>query len=168
MVRGKPSNWSARQMDIYPHSLVEIGSYIMLRNNYRCREERFSVVGESGPDPRTGMRRQRLLGSDLTVLQACVLGLPLQGWKFDLESSVSRGYWDCLIPLPHRVKSETFMIINLVGCKYIFYHVCVDRCLPRMVNETKIWKLKLESKDLLFVAFQQKKPQNLHKLCMSS
>ena len=60
--------------------------------DHECREWRFSVVGESGPDPRTGMRSQRLLGSDSTVLQACVLGLPLQGWKFNLESSVSRGY----------------------------------------------------------------------------
>ena len=34
------------------------------------------IVGESGPDPRTGMKGKRLLGSDSTVLQACVLGLP--------------------------------------------------------------------------------------------
>jgi len=113
------------------------------------------------------MRSKRLLGSDSSVLQACVLGLPLQGWKFDSESSVSRGYWDCLIPLPHRVRNETFMILNLVGCKYILFHVCVDRCLSRLDNPTRIWKLKLENKDLLFVAFQQKKPQSLHKLCMS-
>ena len=47
----------------------------------------FSVVGESGTDPRTGMKSQQLIWSDSTVLQACVLGLPLQGWKFDSESS---------------------------------------------------------------------------------
>ena len=69
-----------------------VESYIKLRNTTGTEMWWFSVVGESGPDPRTGMRRQRLLGSDLTVLQACVLGLPLQGWKFDSESSVSRGY----------------------------------------------------------------------------
>ena len=73
-------------MDIPPHSLLEIGSYILLKvklccNNHGCREERFSVVGESGPDPRTGMKSQRLLGSDSTVLQACELGLSLQGWN---------------------------------------------------------------------------------------
>ena len=51
----------------------------------------FPVVGESGPDPRTGMRSKRLLGSDSVVLQPCELGLPLQVWKFDSESSVSRG-----------------------------------------------------------------------------
>ena len=51
----------------------------------------FTVLGESGADPRPGMRSKLLLGSDSIVLQACVLGLPLQGWKFDSESSVSRG-----------------------------------------------------------------------------
>ena len=34
------------------------------------------IVGESGPDPRTRMEGKWLLGSDSTVLQACVLGLP--------------------------------------------------------------------------------------------
>ena len=33
------------------------------------------IVGESGSDPRTGMNGKRLLRSDSTVLQACVLGL---------------------------------------------------------------------------------------------
>ena len=37
-----------------------------------------------------------------------------------------------------------------------------------MVNETRTWKLKIENKDLLFVDFQQKKIQNLHKPYMSS
>ena len=137
-------------------------------NNHGCREWRFSVVGESGPDPWIGMRSKRLLGSDSSVLQVCVLGLPLQDWKFNSESSVSRSYWDCLIPLPHRVRSWKFMIHNMVECKYIFYHVCVDRCLPRMVNATRIWKLKFDLKDLLFVAFQQNKLQSLRKPFMSS
>ena len=34
------------------------------------------IVGESGTDPRTGLKGKRLLGSDSIVLQACVLGLP--------------------------------------------------------------------------------------------
>ena len=57
--------------------------------DHECREERFAVLGESGTDPRTGMRSQWLLGSDSTVLQVCVLGLSLQGLKLDLESSTS-------------------------------------------------------------------------------
>jgi hypothetical protein len=44
------------------------------------------------------------------------------------------------------------------------------RCLPRMVNETRILKLNYYIKDLLFVAFQQKlnqEPlQSLHGLVM--
>ena len=39
-------------------------------------EEWCPIVGESGTDPRIGMKGKRLLGSDSTVLQACVLGLP--------------------------------------------------------------------------------------------
>ena len=37
------------------------------------------IVGESGPDPRPGMKGKQLLGSDSSVLQACVLGFTLQG-----------------------------------------------------------------------------------------
>ena len=81
------------------------------------RDEVWSpIAGESGTDPRTEIKSQWLLGSDSTVLQVCVLGLPLQGWKFDSESSVSRENIDYLIPLPHRVRSKTMMILNLVGC----------------------------------------------------
>jgi hypothetical protein len=39
------------------------------------------------------------------------------------------------------------------------------RCLPKMVNETRICKLKYKIKDLLFVPFQQKlNPEPLHNL----
>ena len=41
-------------------------------------EEWCPIVGESGPDPQTGMKGQRVLGSDSLVLQACVLGLPFK------------------------------------------------------------------------------------------
>ena len=50
------------------------------------------IVGESGTDPRTGMKGKRLLGSDSTVLQACVLGFTLQGLKFGSNCSASHGY----------------------------------------------------------------------------
>ena len=72
-----------------------------------------------------------------------------------------------MIPLPHRLRIETFIILNLVGCKYILYHVCVDKSLSRLDNPTRIWKLKLENKDILFVAFQQKKIQSLWVLIYS-
>ena len=141
-----------------PHSLVEIGSYILyVATIHGYREGRARCSWESGPDPWTGMRSKRLLGSDSSVLQACVLGLPLQGWKFDSESSVSRGYWDCLIPLSHRVRSGTFMILNLVGCKYISYHVCIDRCIPRMVITTRIGKQKFELRTYSLWLFSKRK-----------
>ena len=66
-------------MDIHPYSLVEIESYIL-------------YVATTTTAERVGLAVGRLLESDSTVLQACVLGLPLQVWKFDSESSVSRGY----------------------------------------------------------------------------
>ena len=50
------------------------------------------IVGESGTDPRTGMKGKRFLGSDSTVLQACVLGFTLQGLKFGSNCSASHGY----------------------------------------------------------------------------
>ena len=54
--------------------------------NMTMRDKVWSpIVGESGTDPRTGMRSQRLLGSDSTVLQACVLGLSLQGLEFQFR-----------------------------------------------------------------------------------
>ena len=115
----------------------------------------FAVLGESGPNPWTGMRSQRLLWSDSTVLQACVLGFTLQGLKFGSNCSASHGYWDCLIALPYGVRSGTMIIFNLVGCNYFLYHACIDRYKPRMVNPTRNRELKLEIKDLLFIAFQQ-------------
>ena len=48
-----------------------------------------------------------------------------------------------------------WFIIWLNAINFFFYHACIDRCKPRMVNPTRIWKLKLEIKDLLFIAFQQ-------------
>ena len=54
----------------------------MLRNTTATRDKVgpwSPVVGESGADPRPGLRSKQLLGSDSIVLQACVLGLSLQG-----------------------------------------------------------------------------------------
>jgi hypothetical protein len=49
------------------------------------------AVACGGSDPRVRMKGKRLLWNDSLVFQACELGLSLQGWKFDSESSVSRG-----------------------------------------------------------------------------
>ena len=55
-VSGKPSNSSARQIDIPPLSrldrkLIYIEIYIMLRNTTAAERVELSVVGESGTDP---------------------------------------------------------------------------------------------------------------------
>ena len=130
----------------------------MLRNNYGCREERFSVVEESGPDPWPGMRSKRLLWSDSTVLQACVLGFTLQGLKFGSNCSASHEYWDCLISLLHRVRSETkWYSIWLDEINSL--HAWIDRCKSRMVNKTRTWKLKLEIKNILLLLFSRRNPK---------
>ena len=49
-----------------------------------------------------------LFGNDPTVFQTCVLGLPGQVKKFDLNRLLLT-VWDCLIPLPHRVIRATIL-----------------------------------------------------------
>ena len=94
-----------------------------------------------------------------------MLGLPSQVKKFDSNRLLLTA-WDCLIPLPHRVIRATILFINLDVCLEDL--PCLDSsCLPRMVNQLESGKLKFESKDLLFIAFQQKKTtasQTLHSL----
>ena len=53
----------------------------MLHNTTAAERVGLAVVGESGADLRTGMTNKRLLRSDSTVLQACVLGLPCKDWN---------------------------------------------------------------------------------------
>ena len=84
MVHGKPSNQSARQVDFTPLSLRdrmdkmnEMEIMLSSATTTTMRDEVWCpIVRESGPDPRIGMKGQRLLGSDSTVLRVCVLGLP--------------------------------------------------------------------------------------------
>jgi hypothetical protein len=49
------------------------------------------TVACGGPVPRVGMKGKRLLRNDHWMFQAYELGLPRKVWKFDSESSVSRG-----------------------------------------------------------------------------
>jgi hypothetical protein len=41
------------------------------------------AVACGGSDPQVGMKDKRLLWNNLGIFQACELGLPLQGLKFD-------------------------------------------------------------------------------------
>jgi hypothetical protein len=132
MVSGKPSNRSARQVDIPPttriwfFSRTDVREYIL-----RSGQEYGHIVvlqayvlhnwcaygptlACGGPVPWPGMRGKRLLRNYRWIFQACELGLPLQGWNSIQESSVSHGDWDCLILLPHRVITITIVGIILM------------------------------------------------------
>jgi hypothetical protein len=95
MVSGKPSNQSARQVDIPPttHILVlprtDVREYFLHgRQEYGFCSHATDVcpacigcaygptVACGGPDPRPGMKGKRLLQNDRWIFQACELGLP--------------------------------------------------------------------------------------------
>jgi hypothetical protein len=100
MESGKPSNQSARGVDIPPttgnlifrtridmgeyvlHSGQEYGHVVALQTyvlHIGCAYG--PIVACGGPDPRVGMIDKRLLWNDHWMFQACELGLPLQGYE---------------------------------------------------------------------------------------
>ena len=81
--------------------------------------------------------------------------------EFDSELSASHDVWDCLIPFLHRVISGTMMIsiwLDEVNSSTMVISniVELDRCIPRMVNSTRIWKLKLKLRTYSLWFFQEK------------
>jgi hypothetical protein len=97
MESGKPSNQSARGVDIPPttrnlifHMHRRAGIRSAQRTGVRSCSRATDVcpahwcaygptVACGGPDPQVGMKGKRLLWNDLWIFQACELGLPLQG-----------------------------------------------------------------------------------------
>jgi hypothetical protein len=100
MESGKPSNQSARGVDIppttrnlvfhtctnvreyVPHSGQEYGHVVALQMyvlHIGCAYG--PTVACGGPDPRVGMKGKRLLWNNHWMFQACELGLPLQGYE---------------------------------------------------------------------------------------
>jgi hypothetical protein len=99
MVSGKPSNQSARGVDIPPTTRIlvlpvtrfnmweymlqgnqEYGHVVALQTyvlHIGCAYG--PVVPCGSPDPRVGMKGKRLLRNKRWLFQACELGLPLQG-----------------------------------------------------------------------------------------
>ena len=61
-------------------------------------------------------------------------------------------------------KSNNIMI-NLDVCLEL-YHDWIVVAYIEWLNQLETWKLKLESKDLLFIAFQQKENQSLTEPCI--
>jgi hypothetical protein len=125
MVSGKPSNQSAWQVDLSPTTRLLFYVYTHRRVGVRSAEQMGIRSYNRAVDVCTAhwmcvwscsrlwwlcstTRNERQ-----TVASERPVGVPnvwvrftLQGLKFDSELSVSRGYWDCLILLPHRVTSE--------------------------------------------------------------
>jgi hypothetical protein len=99
MVSGKPSNQSARGVDISP--TTRIWFFLLLDStcgNTCCQATRSTgfvvalqtyvlhigcaygpAVACGGSDPRVGMKGKRLFWNNHWIFQACELGLPLQG-----------------------------------------------------------------------------------------
>jgi hypothetical protein len=96
MVSGKPSNQSARQVDIPPttriiwfFSRADMREYVLHgRQEYGFCSRATDIcpahigcaygptVACGGPDPRPGMKGKWLLRNDRWIFQECVLGLP--------------------------------------------------------------------------------------------
>jgi hypothetical protein len=144
MVSGKPSNQSARQLDIPPTTRIlvllvtwfDVWEYVLqgqpgLRTCSRATGVRPAhiecaygpAVACGGPDPWPGMRGKRLLRDDLWMFQACVLGLPCKV-EFDSESSASHEDWDCLSLLPHGVTRAIIWLSKMMFDQR-FYHAWI-------------------------------------------
>ena len=76
--------------------------------------------------------------------------------NFDSESSASHDEMRLLDLFATQSNKSNNILINLDVCLEVPPWLD-SRCLHRMVNQLESWKLKLESKDLLFIAFQQRK-----------
>jgi hypothetical protein len=104
MVKGKPSNRSARGVDIPPttHKLVfctrtnvreyvphngqEYGHVVALQTyvlHIGCAYG--PTVACGGIHPQVGMKGKQLLWNDYWMFQACELGLPLQGFEIQFR-----------------------------------------------------------------------------------
>jgi hypothetical protein len=99
MISGKPSNQSARGVDIppttrilvFPITRFDVWEYVLQGNQEYGHVVTLQTyvlhivcaygpaVAYGGSDPRVGMKGKRLLWNNRWMFQACELGLPLQG-----------------------------------------------------------------------------------------
>jgi hypothetical protein len=124
MVSGKPSNQSAREVDSSPTTRLLLFIYMHRRVGIRSAEQTgirsYSRAVDVCPAhwmcvwccsrlwwhcSATRNERQTVASERPAGVPSVWVRFTLQGLKFDSESSVSRGDWDCLILLPHRVTS---------------------------------------------------------------
>ena len=69
------------------------------------------VVEGGDPDPRAGKKGEILRGDSVPMR---VFRSAWPGQQIRFNSSISHGYWDCLTLLPHRVRSGTMRMMNMV------------------------------------------------------
>jgi hypothetical protein len=144
MVSGKPSNQSARGVDIPPTTHLASSGYLCSTcGNTCCKGNQEYGFCSRATDvcpalwkcvwscsrlwwtcPRVGMKGKWLLRNYRWMFQACELGLPCKV-KFDLESSASHADWDRLIPLPHRVTRAIILLWKMMVDQRL-YHACID------------------------------------------
>jgi hypothetical protein len=116
MESGKPSNQSARGVDIPPttrnlvfHTHRRAGVHSAQRTRVWSCSRATNVcpahwcaygptVTCGGLDPRVGMKGKRLLRNDLWMFQACELGLPLQG--YETRFGIVRFSWRLRLLIP--------------------------------------------------------------------
>jgi hypothetical protein len=155
MVSGKPSNQSARGVDIPPTTLIlvfpitwlDVWEYVLPGNQEYGHVVTLQTyvlhnwcaygpaVACGGSDPQVGMKGKRLLRDNLWMFQACEFGLPFQDWNLIQESSVSRGDWDYLIPLPHRVIRAIWWLSKMMFVEKVLPCLSSYSCLLRMNNQ---------------------------------
>jgi hypothetical protein len=152
MVSGKPNNQSARQVDIPPTTRNLV--FLMHQRAGVCSAQRTGVRSYSRatdvypaqlvcvrsysrlwwPCSTTRNERQTVASEQPIGVPSVWVRFTLQGLKFDPESSVSRGDWDCLFLLPHRVRSVTIDEIILLNDNLYLAWVVIGAYLEWIIN----------------------------------
>jgi hypothetical protein len=157
MVSGKPSNQSARQVDSSPttrllfyvcthwrvgvRSVEQMGIWSYSRAVDVCPAHWMCVWSCSRLwwlCYTTRNERQMVASERPVGVPSVWVRFTLQGLKFDSESSVSHGDWDCLILLPHRV---TRAILWWVILRYALKRLYLSRVVTGAYLE---WLKELE------------------------
>jgi hypothetical protein len=174
MVSDKPSNQSARQVDIPPttrnlvflthrHAGVRSAQWTGVRSCSRatdvCPAQLVCVRSYSHlwwPCSTTRNERQTVASEQPIGVPSVWVRFTLQGLKFDSESSISRGDWDCLILLPHRVtRAILWWVILRYAVKRLYLAWVVIGAYVEWLKklETESYNMKLSIYSLLLFSW---------------
>jgi hypothetical protein len=140
MVSGKPSNQSAREVDSSPTTRLLFYVYTHRHVGVRSAEQTgvrsYSRAVDVCPAhwmcvwscsrlwwhySMTRNERQTVVSEWPVSVLSVWVRFTLQGLKFDSESSISRGDWDCLTLLPHRVtRAILWWVILMYALKRLY------------------------------------------------